>query len=74
MFALIRVRIQGLGLYLYAMYVESVRNFRKPFVGLGGPTLVFGRVASRHLCLGLFSKALVFAGLLWFGVEIGVYV
>ena len=34
----------------------------------GCDTLVFGRVASRHLCLGLFSKVLVFAGLLWFGV------
>ena len=29
---------------------------------------------SRHLCWGLFSKVLVFAGLLWFGVKIGVYV
>ena len=34
----------------------------------------FGRAASRHLCLGLFSKVLVFTGLFWFGVKIGVYV
>ena len=29
---------------------------------------------SRHFCLGLFSKELVFAGPLWFGVTIRVYV